>query len=126
MKLEWEEKDKNIGSYTCYLIFDDGKKVDIWVKDYTCQFEQEERKKNPRDWDYYNTHNFEVHFCNGFSMTEYFDAPEWSLEKVKLWAEDYLLDKLIERYTYALKELPQLEKEALQAQEIKNLRRCKK
>lgn len=121
MKIKWNNNDADIGSYTCYLIFDDGKKVDIWVKDYTCEFEQEESKKNR----YYNSHNFKVHFCNGFSMTEYFDAPEWSLEKVKLWAEDYLLDKLIERYTHALKELPQIEKEALQAQEIKNLRRYK-
>lgn len=125
MEIKWNECNADIGSYTCYLIFDDEKKRDIRVKDFTCKFEQEEKQRNPREHEYYHPHDFEVHYCNGYSMTEYFDAPEWNLEKVKLWAEDYLLDKVIERYNQTMRDLSRIEKEALQAQEIKNLRRYK-
>lgn len=47
----------------------------------------------------------------------------WTLEQVKIWAEDYLLDKYINHYKNVLEELKTLKKNAEQAQAIKESRR---
>lgn len=123
MKLYWEKNGMSvIGSYECVLELEDNYKLHIGICDYTCKFQREEAKKNPVTFKRYHPYAFEVDFCQGYSMHKGFDET-WTLEEVKVWAENYLLDKLINEYNHMKETIGLAEQRAIWAQEFKNARK---
>ena len=121
MKLIWDDKNKDRGVYKLTLTTDEGSKQEITLWDYACPYRQEQLE---RDFGF-NTNflfGFVISYCHGYSMEESFPNT-WTLEQVKIWAEDYLLDKYINHYKNVLEELKTLKKNAEQAQAIKESRR---
>lgn len=124
MKLEWNDDYADVGTYSLTITLDSGREVYLNVRDYcTCPYQQAQKVKNPREFGHYHPYDFEVDFCMGWSMQKGFNAPEYDLEKVKIWAEDFLLDGLIKNYKETLTELEELKINAEQAQAIKDTRR---
>lgn len=89
MKLEWNNKDANIGFYELELELEDGTKREIVVWDNTCEYQKRENEKDPAHARY-NPSGFRVNYCHGYSMEEFFDDTH-TLEEVKIWAENFLL-----------------------------------
>lgn len=121
MKLTWEERGGHIGSWVLTVTTENGEEAWVNVRDFTCPFMQEEFKRAPllkKEHPY----DFTVSFCMGCSETLTFMAPEYNWEKVKIAAEDFLLDMFIERYNKVLRDLPSLKKDAEQAINIKEAR----
>lgn len=124
MKLEWNDDYADVGTYSLTITLDSGREVYLNVRDYySCPYQQTQKAKNPREFEYYHPYDFEVDFGMGWSMQKGFNAPEYDLEKVKIWAEDFLLDGLIKNYKETLAELEELKINAEQAQAIKDTRR---
>lgn len=121
MKIKWNDKDADIGFYEMELEFDDGSTRSISVWDYTCPYE---RKKIEEDRAYARNHPyaFEVSYCHGYSMHEVFDSTH-TLEDVKIWAEDYLLDGIIAYYDDMLANLDTAKKRAEWAKQYKEKRK---
>lgn len=123
MKLYWKNNRQmaEIGSYECVLEDDDGYTQTIHIRDNTCEFCRKEAAKDPITFKHYHPYAFEVDYCHGYSMSEGFDET-WTLERVKIWAEDYLLNGLINNYNHMKETIGQAEQEAIWAQEFKNSR----
>lgn len=121
MKIKWNDKDADIGFHEMELEFDDGSTRSISVWDYTCPYE---RKKIEEDRTYarYHPYAFEVSYCCGYSMHEVFDSTH-TLEEVKIWAEDYLLDGIIAYYDDMLANLDAAKKRAEWAKQYKEKRK---
>lgn len=106
MRFEWNDSNSEIGHYEVYLYDDDGKKLeDMWIRDYTNPWvrEHDARCRISRDCD------FEVGYCNGFSMHHKFNKFEpdkfadfglsnTTLDGVKKWCERYLAGLYIKAY----------------------------
>ena len=117
MKLEWEN-DEDIGHYECTLTDDYGCYENIYIWDYTCEYQ---RKRKAEDT-IYNRHHpeaFEVGYCKGYSMHETFNDSH-TLADVKIWCENYLLDKYINHYNYIVDNLEKIKNEAEWAIQFKN------
>lgn len=110
MKLEWKNNDADIGHYDCIITDDDGYKQDISLVDYTCEY-QRKRKAEDGIYKRYHPEAFEVHYCNGYSMREVFNDSH-TLESVKVWCEDYLLDKYINHYNNIIANLEKIKSKA--------------
>lgn len=110
MKLEWNNKDANIGFYELELELEDGTKREIVVWDNTCEYQKRENEKDPAHARY-NPRGFRVNYCHGYSMEEFFDDTH-TLEEVKIWAENFLLDNLIEGYKDMLANLETARRQA--------------
>lgn len=95
MKLEWRN-DEEIGYYECVVTDNDGYTEDISLWDFTCEYQ---KKRKQEDYAYARCHPYayEVRYCRGYSMHETFDDSH-TLEWVKVWCEDYLLDGYINHY----------------------------
>jgi hypothetical protein len=117
MKLEWRNEE-NIGYYQCIITDDDGYKQRISVWDYTCEY-QINKKANDAVYNSYHQEAFEVSYCNGCSMHESFDSSH-TLEFVKIWCEDYLLDKYINHYNNIVANLEKIKSQAEWAIQFKN------
>ncbi len=115
--ISWNEKDKDIGVYLLILELDEGTKREMTVWDNTCNYQKQKRANNPT-YTRYNPSGFKVSYCHGYSMEEFFDDTH-TLEEVKEWAENYLLDGLINRYKDLLKELDPAKRRAEWAAEYK-------
>lgn len=109
MKLEWRN-DEEIGFYECTVTDDDGYTEDISIWDYTCEWQ---KKRKQDDYAYARCHPyaFEVRYCRGYSMHETFDDTH-TLNDVKVWCEDYLLDGYINRYNEIIFNLEKIKSQA--------------
>ena len=116
MKLEWRN-DEEIGFYECTVTDDDGYTEDISLWDYTCEWQN---KRKQEDFVYLrcHPHAFEVCYCRGYSMHETFDDP-YTLNDVKVWCEDYLLDGYINHYNDIMAELDKIKGRAEWARQFK-------
>ena len=122
-KLIWDEEFADIGSYHCELRLEEGFRYSIGVNDNTCAFQQEQAQKNPVTWKHYHPYDYEVNGAfGGWSMSEGFNKP-MTLEEVKIWAEDYLLDILINTYETTLANLSKEKERAEWAKQYKENRR---
>lgn len=123
-KFVWDNEFADIGSYHCELTLKEpGYRLSIGVHDNTCEFCQKEAEKNPVTWKHYHPYDYEVHGAfGGWSMSEGFNRP-MTLEEVKIWAEDYLLDILINTYETTLKNLEEERIRAEWAKQYKANRR---
>lgn len=110
MKLKWKNDNADIGHYNCIITDDDGYKQNIFLVDYTCEY-QSKRKAEDREYKRYHPKAFEVHYCNGYSMHESFDDSH-TLEFVKIWCEDYLLDNYINYYNDIIADLEKIKSKA--------------
>ncbi len=121
MKIKWNDKDADIGFHEMELELIDGttRRMSVW--DYTCPF-QKEKNKN-RGWGAIpESIAFKVSYCCGYSMEETFDN-SYTLEDVKIWAEDYLLDMLINSYKEVLENLDRIKSMAEWAKQYKEKRK---
>jgi len=120
MKLEWKNEE-DIGFYECTITEDDGDSQNICIWDYTCEW-QKERKA--RDYSYNKEHPeaFEVSYCHGYSMRETFDSTH-TLEQVKIWCEDYLLNRYINHYNNIIANLEKIKSRAEWATQFKEGRK---
>ena len=109
MKIEWESNE-NIGHHECILTEDDGYQQTISLTDYTCAF-QRERKEKDCSYKSYHPDAYEVRYCHGYSMHEVFDE-SYTLEDVKIWCEDYLLNGYIDHYNHILSNLEKIKRRA--------------
>ena len=109
MKLEWRN-DEDIGFYECTVTDDDGYEQHISLWDYTCEWQS---KRKAEDYAYNRCHPeaYEVSYCSGYSMHEEFDSSH-TLEDIKVWCEDYLLDRYINRYNNIVAELDKIKSRA--------------
>lgn len=122
-KFVWNEEFADIGSYHCELQLEEGYTLSIGVKDNTCAYEQEQKKKNPVAWNRYHHYDYKVYGCwGGWLTSEGFNKP-MTLEEVKIWAEDYLLDMLIKTYENTLANLEKERTRAEWAKQYKENRR---
>lgn len=121
MKIIWDDRDADIGIYKMELKFDDGSTNGITVWDYTCPYEKQ-RIEEDKSYAKAHPYAFEVSYCHGYSMHEVFDNSH-TLEEVKVWAEDYLLNGLIEYYDNMLKDLNAAKKRAEWAKKYKETRK---
>ena len=122
LNISWDENYKDIGVYRLILELDDGTEREMTVWDNTCDYQKRENAKDPVHARY-NPSGFKVSYCHGYSMEEFFDDTH-TLEEVKEWAENYLLDGLINRYKDLLDELDPAKRRAEWAAEYK-LKRTK-
>lgn len=120
MKLEWRSEE-DIGFYECTVTDDDGYVQNISIWDYTCEWQ---RKRKAEDYTYnrYHPEAYEVSYCHGYSMHETFDDSH-TLEEVKVWCEDYLLDKYIHHYNDVIANLEKIKSKAEWASEFKKRRK---
>lgn len=120
MRIIWNDKDADIGFHEMKLELDDGSKRSITVWDYTCPYE---KKRIAEDRSYARNHPyaFEVNYCHGYSMHEGFDDSH-TLEDVKIWAEDYLLNGIIAYYDDMIADLEAARKRAEWAKNYKEAR----
>lgn len=120
MRIKWDDKDAEIGVHEMELELDDGSTRSITVWDYTCPYE---KRCIAEDRSYARNHPyaFEVSYCHGYSMHEGFDDSH-TLEDVKIWAEDYLLNGIIEHYNDMLANLETAKRQAEWAEEYKKER----
>ena len=117
MKLEWRNEE-DIGHYECTVTDDDGYKQDISFWDYTCEW-QSKRKAEDATYRRYHPDAYEVHYCHGYAMHETFDD-SYTLEQIKIWCEDYLLDKYIYHYNDIIANLEKIKSKAEWATQFKN------
>lgn len=119
MKLEWRN-ETDIGFYECIVTDDDGYGQSISLWDYTCEY-QSNRKATDATYCRYHPEAFEVSYCHGYSMHETFDNTH-TLEQVKIWCEDYLLNKYINHYNDVIANLERIKSRAEWATQFKNNR----
>jgi DUF971 family protein len=117
MKLEWIS-DEDIGVYDCIITDDDGHREKIHMWDYTCEYHRN-RKAKDVVYSRYHPNAYEVSYCSGYSMRETFDD-SYTLEDIKIWCEDYLLDKYINRYNNIVANLERIKSESEWAIQFKN------
>ena len=117
MKLEWT-KDEDIGVYDCIITDDDGYQEKIHVWDYTCEYHIK-RKAEDATYSRHHPNAYEVSYCHGYAMHETFDD-SYTLEDVKIWCEDYLLDKYINHYNNIVANLDKIKSKAEWAIQFKN------
>lgn len=79
-------------------------------------------RKEKSFWNRYHHYDYKVYGCWGWSMSEGFNKP-MTLEEVKIWAEDYLLDMLIKTYENTLANLEKEKTRAEWAKQYKENRR---
>ena len=92
MKLEWRNEE-DIGHYECTVTDDDGYEQRISFWDYTCEY-QSNKKATDAIFCRYHPEAYEISYCHGYAMRETFDDSH-TLEDIKIWCEDYLLDKYL-------------------------------
>ena len=117
MKLEWRNEE-DIGHYKCTVTDNDGYEQHISFWDYTCEY-QSNRKATDATFCRYHPEAYEVSYCHGYAMRETFDDSH-TLEEVKVWCEDYLLDKYINHYNNIIANLGKIKSEAEWAIQFKN------
>ena len=117
MKLEWENEE-DIGYYECTVTDNDGYEQRISFWDYTYEY-QSNRKATDATFCRYHPEAYEVSYCHGYAMHETFDDSR-TLEWVKIWCEDYLLDKYINHYNNIIANLERIKSEAEWAIQFKN------
>ena len=101
MNLEWRNEE-DIGLYECVITEDDGHSESIFIK---------------VKW----TGDYEVDYCRGYAMRETFDSSH-TLEQIKVWCEDYLLDGYINLYNNTMANLEKIKSRAEWATQFKNNR----
>ena len=123
MEIQWKDSP-DTGYYSGSLVDDDGSILDqIRFHDYTCQYMQEQDRKNRRK----RSCAYEVSWCAGWSMHQSFgdvdDADEQegygyqgtctqTVEDIKRWCENWLAQQHIAVYRRALENLPVLKRRA--------------
>lgn len=117
MKLEWRNEE-DIGHYECTVTDDDGYEQRISFWDYTCEY-QSNRKATDATYCSYHPEAYEVNYCHGYAMHETFDDSH-TLKDIKIWCEDYLLDKYINHYNNIITNLKRIKSEAEWAMQFKN------
>lgn len=98
MKLEWRNEE-DIGLYECVVTDDYGCSESIFIK-------------------VKRTGDYEVDYCRGYSMRETFDDSH-TLEQIKTWCEDYLLDGYINLYNRTVADLEKIKSRAEWATQFK-------
>lgn len=117
MKLEWRNEE-DIGFYECTVTDNDGYEQHISLWDYTCEY-QSNKKATDATFHRYHPEDYEVSYCHGYSMHKAFDDSH-TLEEVKVWCEDYLLDKYINHYNDIIDNLESIKSKAEWATQFKN------
>ena len=117
MKLEWRNEE-NIGYHECTIIDDDGYHEDIHIWDYTCEYHIKQ-KENDAAYSRYHPAAYEIGYCKGYLMHETFDDSH-TLKDVKIWCEDYLLDKYINHYNEIVANFEKIKSKAEWAIQFKN------
>lgn len=117
MKLEWRNEE-DIGHYECTVTDDDGYEQRISFWDYTCEY-QSNKKATDAIFCRYHPEAYEISYCHGYAMRETFDDSH-TLEDIKIWCEDYLLDKYINHYNNIIANLERIKSEAEWAIQFKN------
>lgn len=116
MKLTWDNSGGEIGVYICTLAIDDHAAHRIYITDFDCEY-----RKQCGDFEKFKPVRFRVSFCHGFSMTKDLDDT-YTLESAKVWAEDFLLNMLIDSYEDAARTLETMRGRAEWAKNFKAAR----
>lgn len=123
MKFEWKRNFHDDDHYWTGIVYDDNEKEinSISLTDCTCGYPLEDALK-------YNNgeaHKFVIHWCRGWSMSEWLDDSEYTLETAKKWCEKWILSKYIRGYIQTLAELDNMRKRAEWCEQFLNDRGIK-
>ena len=108
MKFEWEKDYPDSECYWTGKFYDDtGKCIDeISLTDNTCGYCREHYLIYNRK----RVDTYEIHWCNGWSMSENLHKSEYDLDKAKQWCEKWMAERYIEAYEDTIKRLEEMKK----------------